>query len=110
MIVFPNTLLTVGEFDKQLPKVLPNIETIDFAFIDGNHRYEPTLKYFEMLLGKSTDQSIFIFDDIYWSEGMCKAWKEIIARPEVTVSIDLYRMGIIFFRKESPKQDFVVRF
>lgn len=105
-----NIQLITGEFDKKLPKALELINTVDFAFIDGNHRYEPTIKYFELLLKKSTPDSVFIFDDIYWSEGMTKAWKEIIARPEVTVSIDLFRMGIIFFRKESLKQDFVIKF
>ena len=105
-----NIQLITGEFDKKLPKTLELINSVELAFIDGNHRYEPTLRYFEMLLEKSTLNSVFIFDDIYWSEGMTKAWKEIIARPEITVSIDVYRMGIIFFRKESPKQDFVVRY
>ena len=105
-----NIDLTIGEFDTQLATKLSNIDTVDFAFIDGNHRYEPTVKYFEMLLEKATPNSVFIFDDIYWSEGMTRAWKEIIARPEVIVSIDIYRMGIIFFRKENPKQDFIVRF
>jgi len=105
-----NIDLTIGEFDKQLATKLINIDTVDFAFIDGNHRYEPTIRYFEMLLEKSTPNSIFVFDDIYWSEGMTRAWKEIIANPKITVSIDLYRMGIIFFRKESLKQDFLVKF
>ena len=105
-----NIELRLGEFKNELPKVLDKIDTVDFAFIDGNHRYEPTIAYFEMLLKKATNESVFVFDDIYWSEGMMKAWKEIIARPEVTVSIDLYRMGIIFFRKESTKEDFVVKF
>lgn len=105
-----NINLTIGEFDKTLEAKLKNINTIDFAFIDGNHRYEPTIKYFEMLLEKSTPNSVFVFDDIYWSEGMTQAWKEIISNPKVTVSIDLYRMGIIFFRKESLKQNFKIQF
>jgi len=105
-----NIELHFGEFSNTLPQVLEKIDTVDFAFIDGNHRYEPTIKYFEMLLKKATNDSVFVFDDIYWSEGMAQAWKEIIARPEVSVSIDLYRMGIIFFRKESTKENFVVKF
>ena len=105
-----NIKLHTGPFDLELPKLLDAIDSIDFAFIDGNHKYEPTLKYFNLLLQKSHPKSIFVFDDIYWSEGMTKAWKEIIAQPEVTVSIDLYRMGIVFFRTESPKQDFKIRF
>jgi predicted O-methyltransferase YrrM len=105
-----NIQVHVGNFDQQLPEVLKQMETVDFAFIDGNHRYQATLDYFELLLQKASPSSVFVFDDIYWSKGMTKAWKEIIARPEVKVSIDLYRMGLVFFRKESPKQDFRVRF
>lgn len=105
-----NAILKTGPFQEQLPEVLKTIKEVDFAFIDGNHRYEPTLQYFEMLLKKAHEHSVFVFDDIYWSEGMTKAWTEIIARPEVKVSIDLYRMGIIFFRKESLKQDFKIKF
>lgn len=105
-----NVILKTGPFEEQLPEVLKTVEQVDFAFIDGNHRYEPTLQYFELLLEKSHEDSVFVFDDIYWSEGMTKAWNEIIARPEVKVSIDLYRMGIIFFRKESLKQDFKIKF
>ncbi len=105
-----NVELLQGSFDEQLPQVLNKIDSVDFAFIDGNHRYEATIRYFEMLLKKSTLSSVFVFDDIYWSEGMTKAWKEIISRPEVSVSIDLYRMGLIFFRKENTKENFTVRF
>lgn len=105
-----NTKLIIGEFDLKLAPILEEIETVDFAFIDGNHQYEPSIRYFEMLLKKSTPNSVFVFDDIYWSEGMTKAWHEIIARPEVVVSIDLYRMGLVFFRKESQKENFKVLF
>ena len=105
-----NIDLHQGQFKDELPKVIDKIDSVDFAFIDGDHRYEPTMAYFEMLLSKVTNQSVFVFDDIYWSEGMMRAWKEIIARPEVTVSIDLYRMGIIFFRKESSKENFIIKF
>ncbi len=105
-----NIQVVTGAFDEKLPKALELIETVDFAFIDGNHRYEPTIRYFEMLLEKATPESVFVFDDIYWSEGMTRAWKEIVARSEVVVSIDLFRMGLIFFRKESQKQDFIIRF
>ncbi len=100
----------LGSFDEQLPDVLKKMDTVDFAFIDGNHAYEPTLRYFEQILPKTTPGSVLIFDDIYWSESMTKAWEEIKSHPKVTVSIDLYRMGLIFFRTESSKEDFTIRF
>jgi hypothetical protein len=44
-------------------------------------------------------------DDIYWSEGMTKAWQAIKKHPDVTLSIDIFDIGIVFFRKELSKQD-----
>lgn len=81
----------------------------DFVFFDGHHNQAATIAYFEQLLPCAHNNSIFIFDDIYWSKGMTKAWNHIKKQPEVTVSIDTFQYGIVFFRKEQTKQDFVVR-
>lgn len=101
--------LHLGSFDSTLDQVLESMPSVDFAFIDGNHRYAPTIKYFEACLSKSHNNSIFVFDDIYWSSEMERAWKQIRSHPQVTTSIDLYRLGIIFFRKELSQQHFVIR-
>ncbi len=81
----------------------------DLIFFDGNHKKEATLKYFEELLPTAHNDSVFIFDDIHWSPGMEVAWKEIKKHPEVTVTIDTYKWGLVFFRKEQAKQDFIIR-
>ena len=81
----------------------------DLIFIDGDHNGERTLSYFHSLLKNIHNGSVIIFDDIYWSKGMTEAWQEIIADENVTVSIDTFQWGIIFFRKEQPKQHFVIR-
>ena len=100
----------VGNFDEVLPDVLKNINQLDFVFFDGNHRKEPTLNYFKQCLEKANEKSIFIFDDIYWSAEMKEAWEEIKKNEKVTVSLDLFYMGIIFFRKEQVKQNFIIRY
>jgi predicted O-methyltransferase YrrM len=84
-------------------------ETIDFAFIDGGHNKDQTLGIFQELVNKTHNDSILIFDDIYWSREMTAAWKEIIGHPSVTVSIDTYQWGMVFFRKEQRKQHFTIR-
>lgn len=81
----------------------------DFIFIDGNHNKNRTLAYFEFLRKKSHNETVLIFDDIYWSPDMTEAWHEIIAHPEVCVSIDTFYWGIIFFRKEQQKEHFTIR-
>ncbi|QMU31485.1 class I SAM-dependent methyltransferase [Adhaeribacter radiodurans] len=104
-----NVEVITGNFDETLPIVLAGLNTVDFVLFDGNHRYEPTLRYFEWCLTKSTENSVFVFDDIYWSKEMQQAWKQICKHPEVMISIDLFYLGFIFFRKNQPKQHFTIR-
>lgn len=100
-----------GNFDDTLPEVLQSLPSADFVFVDGNHRKKPTLTYFEQLLVKKSEHSVFIFDDIHWSREMEEAWQQIKAHEAVTLSIDLFFIGIVFFRKENKeKQHFAIRF
>lgn len=99
-----------GNFDDTLQPYLNSIETLDWAFIDGNHQKEPTIRYFNQCLTKCHNDSVLLFDDIYWSEGMAEAWQHIKAHERVSVSLDLFQVGIVFLRKEQPKQDFVIRY
>lgn len=90
----------IGDFNETLPKALQKMESLDYVFIDGNHQMKPTLSYFETCLKYSHNDTIFVFDDIYWSDEMLAAWEAIKAHPRVTLSIDLFFMGIIFLRSE----------
>ncbi len=105
-----NIQLIVGNIDNNLSQTIANLKKIDFVFFDANHQYKATMMYFELCLEKSTENSFFVFDDINWSKGMQKAWKEITEHPQVMISIDLFFVGIVFFRKNQPKQHFVLRF
>ena len=101
----------IGNFNDTFPKLLNSITTIDFLYVDGNHTYEATMNYFNLALQKKNEQSVFLFDDITWSSDMLKAWKEICAHPEVTLSLDFFFFGIIFFRKEhKQKEHFTLKF
>ncbi|PKA82149.1 putative O-methyltransferase YrrM [Ulvibacter sp. MAR_2010_11] len=84
-------------------------EKYDLIFIDGNHDKAKTLEYFENLLKFVANNSVLVFDDIYWSAAMTEAWQEIIQHPKVTVSIDTFYWGIVFFRKEQRKEHFTIR-
>lgn len=84
-------------------------EKFDLIFVDGDHNGERTLNYFNLLLKNVHNDSLIIFDDIYWSKDMTSAWQEIISNEKVTVSIDTFQWGIVFFRKEQPKQHFTIR-
>jgi predicted O-methyltransferase YrrM len=105
-----NIISHIGQFDVLLDKVLGQINTLDLMFLDGNHRQEPTINYFEKCLAKAGNESIFIIDDIRWSAGMKNAWEHIKNHPRTRVTLDLFSLGLVFFRKESTKQDFMLKF
>ena len=106
-----NIEIVEGNFDNTLSSMVRGLSTVDFAFIDGNHRKEPTERYFKEILAKTNNNSILVFDDIHWSSEMEAAWETIKKDASVTCSIDLFFIGIVFFRKEfKEKQHFVIRF
>ena len=102
--------LEVGNFDDIIDHVLEDVDELDMVFFDGNHRKEPTLDYFNKCLAKANENSVFMFDDIHWSYGMETAWNSIKKNENVSITIDLYWIGLVFFRKGVAKQDFVIRY
>lgn len=105
-----NIELIKGNIDSTLYSNLSRMPKADLVFMDANHQYAPTLKYFGWLLMKIHHKSIIIMDDIHSSPGMEKAWKEICNHDLVYTSIDLYRCGILFFEPSLTKQHVVLQF
>ncbi len=109
-LALTNVTLVTGNLDQTLAPRVAALDRIDLAFFDANHRYEPTIRYFETCLTKTGNDSVFVFDDIHWSAGMEQAWSVIKTHPSVSLTVDLFWVGLVFFRREQPKQDFVLRF
>jgi len=106
-----NINLIEGNFDATFKETVATIKKIDLAFVDGNHRKDATLDYFLSLLKKSSATSIFIFDDIHWSSEMEEAWKQIQECDTVTLTLDLFFIGLVFFNPDfKVKQHFIIRF
>lgn len=105
-----NIEIVIGNFDKVLAQTLEGIEKLDLVFFDGNHRKLPTIDYFNQCLTKAHENSVFIFDDIHWSQEMEEAWEIIISQPKVSISIDLFQLGFVFFRKNVEKQHFILKY
>ena len=82
---------------------------IDVAFVDANHTYEASMRYFDVLAQKVHEKSVVVMDDIHHSEEMERAWKEICADERVTSTIDLYQMGLVFFDKHYWKRNYRMR-
>ena len=95
-----------GNFDDTLPGVFEKLDRVDFVFVDGNHQKDATLQYFQWCLPKVHEDTLLIFDDIYWSDGMKEAWAAIKAHPQVTVTIDLFWIGLVYFRKGQAERGF----
>ncbi|MBA6152719.1 O-methyltransferase [Gelidibacter maritimus] len=102
-----NVTTIQGDFTSKIQELTQ--DKWDLIFFDGHHSKEATLRYFEILLSKAHNDSVFIFDDIYWSKGMTEAWQIIKAHPKVTVTVDTFNWGIVFFRKEQAEEHFKIR-
>lgn len=105
-----NVEILVGDFKDSMPKAFEKSPQVDFAFIDGNHQKLATVDYFNQLLPYTTEKSVLIFDDIYWSKEMYEAWEIIKSDPNVTITIDLFWIGLVFFKTDQVKEHFKVRF
>lgn len=102
-----NIDVLTGDFSDVIKPLTNN--TYDLIYFDGNHQKRATLDYFETLLPTATNETVFIFDDIYWSKDMTEAWEIIKKHPQVTVTIDTFFWGIVFFRTEQKKEHFTIR-
>jgi predicted O-methyltransferase YrrM len=102
-----NIKLVEGNLDNTLSDYLQDPAKIDFALMDANHRYEPTIRYFNLLAKRIAQKGIIVLDDIYHSEEMAKAWKELSRHELVYGSADLFRCGILFFDPALNRQHYV---
>ena len=102
--------LTRGNIDQTLPHLLAQLPKVDLVYIDANHRYEPTVRYFEQCVAKTHQDSIIVIDDIYWSAEMQQAWQHIKQHPAVSLSVDIFDAGIVFFLPLAVRQDYILAF
>jgi predicted O-methyltransferase YrrM len=105
-----NITLNIGKLENTLSEVVKGLATIDFAYLDANHRYQPTMDYWDILSSKFHEDTLIVVDDIHWSTEMQKAWEAIKLKPEVSITIDLFGLGLVFLKKNIVKQDFVLWF
>jgi len=105
-----NVAQMVGDASVKLKELVANADKLDFVFFDANHRSQPTIEYFKLCLPCVSNNSVFVFDDIHKNADMEQAWLEIIGNERVTLSLDFYTMGAVFFRRELSKQNILLRY
>jgi predicted O-methyltransferase YrrM len=106
---FTNVALITTEFGNFINAENLQSKIFDLLYFDGNHQKKATLEYFEQLLPTVTNDTVWILDDIHWSLQMQESWKIIQEHPLVTVTIDTFDWGFVFFRREQPKEHFIIR-
>ncbi len=105
-----NIKLLTGDFDEVMPEILDRNIKPGLVFIDGNHRRKPVLEYFKRMVGISDNKTVIVIDDIHYSQEMEEAWTIIKDSEKVSVTIDLFRMGIVFFREGMNHNDYTIRY
>lgn len=105
-----NVEVITGSFDEILPVILDKSNTPGLVFIDGDHRKEPVIRYFTQIAKRSDSKTVIIIDDINYSKEMEEAWEEIKRFDKVSVSVDIFRMGIVFFREGIVHNDYIIRY
>jgi predicted O-methyltransferase YrrM len=104
-----NVEIKVGNFDEQLPLIIQKYPNCNLVFIDGNHTFEATLHYYQLLCSSMPPNSLIIFDDIYWSKEMTRAWDEITNDTMNTLTIDLFYIGLVYLRPDQAKEHFRIK-
>lgn len=105
-----NVEVITASFKEALDKLKKEKKRFGLFYIDGDHTLEATLNNFNRCAEISTQNAIFIFDDIHWSDEMEAAWEAIKQQDQCRISMDLFRMGIVFMNKKFQKQNYIVRY
>lgn len=98
-----------GNLDHTLKSLITQIPQVDYVFFDANHQFYSTMSYFLICLEKAHEHTVFVFDDIHYSPEMSRAWRKIKEHDRVSITIDLFFIGIVFFKTTQVKQDFILR-
>ena len=97
-------MVRVGRFQDILQDVLREQKHIDFAFVDGHHTENATLKYFNLIYPFLSEDGVFVLDDISSSKGMARAWDTLTIDKRIKVSIDLHKLGICIISDSQEKR------
>jgi len=105
-----NIDLHTGSFDELLPQLTDGKISPGMVFIDGNHRKEPTIRYFNSIADISSGSTLVVIDDIHSGDEMEEAWSIIKDHGRVSVTVDIFRMGLVFFREGISRGHYIIRY
>ena len=99
-------LIQPEEFDSEHFRKL----NTGFVFFGRDSFEDDTWDYLADCMNYKTVDSVFVFEGIHHNRDMEDAWEEIKANEDVSVTIDLYCIGMVFFREGIEKQDFILKY
>lgn len=105
-----NVALITGNFENTLPELSEDPGKFGFVYISGRYSPDTTLRYFELLLPFVTEDAVVVIEKMYRNNDMKAVWSAIQQHAQVTVTVDLFRIGLIFFKKGQAKEHFSIRF
>jgi predicted O-methyltransferase YrrM len=105
-----NIQASVFNLNEKWADLVNSMDKIDLLFIDANHRQEAMIQYFHQSLPRLHEKSVVVFDDIYWSEDTRQAWEILKNEKGVTLSFDIYQMGVLFFDTNLSKENFILKY
>lgn len=97
-----------GDITETLPLHLKKGIPVDFVLLDANHTYDATLLYCQWIWPHLHEGSILVIGDIHWSSGMKKAWEKIINLPGVTLCLDFFECGVVFFNPSLRHEKYIL--
>jgi len=105
-----NIEIIIGTFEEQVARVAEQIKPIQLAYIDGDHSYEATIKNLDTISAHLDKTFFIVLDDIRWSKGMWRAWKQLIKNPLYNFTFDMGSIGVLIrIPNNATKQHYYLR-
>ncbi len=105
-----NIQVLTGKFEQTLPELEKGNISPGLVLIDSERRKESAVEYFNRMAELTDEKGVIVINDIYHSKEMGEAWEEIKMDKRVSVTIDIFRMGLVFFRRGITRNDYVIRY
>lgn len=102
--------LRIGEYQALLPAALEKSDTLDLVFFNRLEECDDRHTLFEACLEKAHNETVIVLSGIKANPAMRAFWRSVCARPDVTVTLDLYTLGIVILNRKLHKRNYTVYF
>ena len=95
---------------EKLQSIVQQIEWLDVVFLNDCWEKLIDQESLDYLIDRLSFGGVLIINrlDAFWSQR--DIWDKLIRHKRVTANIDLFKMGMIFVRKEQQKETFILRY